>query len=207
MAEEGRLTPSRRPRVEDVDAEDLKHADERRSAGPDDERREHQLEVAGASQEQRDGGREQRVLAELRRRYGMRGDVVRVVPEPRVEARGADEEDEQAARQPDGPPGAERREAVPETRHERGGADREHGEVGQHGVGGERADLQGEPGWKSIWKKRNGIAAASTAEAGIASWSASARPSRRPGRRSKAWVPPRAATILAPVSRPRRSKG
>ena len=46
VAEEGRLPPPRRPRVEDVDAEDLEHADERRRARPDDERPEHELEVA-----------------------------------------------------------------------------------------------------------------------------------------------------------------
>ena len=144
MAEEGRLAPPRRPRVEDVDAEDLQHADERRGAGPDDERREHELEIARASQEQRHGRRQQRVLAELRRRHGVRRDVVRVVPDPRIEARRADEEDEQAARDPDGPPRAERREAVPDTGHERSDGDGEHGEVGQHGMGGERADLHRE---------------------------------------------------------------
>ena len=63
-------------------------------------------------------------------------DVVRVVPDPWIEARGAHEEHEQAAWQPHRPPRTERREAVSDTGHERGDGEREHGEIGEHGVGG-----------------------------------------------------------------------
>ncbi len=144
MAEERRLAPPGGPGIEDVDAEDLEHADGRRGGRPDDERSEHELEIARRAQQQRHGRCEQRVLAELRRSHRVRRDVVPVVPDPRIEARGADEEDEQPAGKPDRPPGAEWREPVSDTGNDRDEGDRKHCEVGQHHVGGQRSDVHRE---------------------------------------------------------------
>ena len=145
VAEERRLAPAGPPRAEDVDPEELRQRDGRRDPAPEDERAQHDREVLRAPDEQRDGEREERVLAELREADDVVGELG-VVDRRRAEELEPEPDEQERSRDPDDAPGAEAPEAGTSRRHDRRDHDRQDGDVGEADVDGRRPGRDGEVG-------------------------------------------------------------
>ena len=145
MAEKRGLPPAGVPRAEDVDPEELQQRDADCHGRPEDDRTEHDGQIARASHEQRNRDREQGVLDELEvadqvvveQRVVERRRAERLEREPREE--GGAEDPERACR---GEPRETSSSRCNRGRHE----DDQYGEVGEADVDGRRSQTDTEVG-------------------------------------------------------------
>jgi hypothetical protein len=143
VAEERRLPPASPPRAEDVDPEELHQPDGRRDPAPEDERAEHDREILCTPHQQRDGEREERVLAELREADGVVGELG-VVNRGRAEELEPQPDEEQRSGDPHDAAGAQAPEAGAPRRDDRRDHDREDGDVREADVDGGRPGRDGQ---------------------------------------------------------------
>ena len=145
MAEERGLPPAGVPGAEDVDSEELQERDADCHGRPEDDRTEHDGQVARATHEQRNRDREQGVLDELQVADEM------VVEQRVVERRGTERlerepREERRADDPEHPSCGEPREPS-SSRCNRGGDEHDHdSEVGEADVDGRRSQTDTEVG-------------------------------------------------------------
>ena len=122
------------------EAGELEQAPGARCRAPRGHAPEQELDVTASAEQERDGGGEDCVLGELRRRHEVRHEAVVLRPREPVEGRRDDHRHECRQGDPDGAPGAKGRPALADAAPERRERDGQNGQVGELDPDARRAE-------------------------------------------------------------------